>query len=243
MRSNSLFTQYPFKYLLSVVSKVSTYVLLTFFFTGIPAQASLTLDQSRVIISAQNDSGVVKINNPTDRDYLIQSWITDSDNNAQEELFVQPPLLKIKAYHKVALHIETINAALAQQPHERLYRLNVKEIPRVDKNQGSAQLMLVMLTRVKVLYRPDTVPAEMRKDYLKLKWQRANGKLLVKNPTPYYITFNKVWEGNDKLHPLKADMIAPGATLTINHYHGAADIHYTIINDYGDNSETVNISL
>lgn len=243
MRSNSLFTQYTFKYLLSAVNKVSTYVFITLLFTSSQVQASLTLDQSRVIISAQNDSGVVKINNPTDRDYLIQSWITDSDNNAQEALFVQPPLLKIKAHHKVALHIETINPALAQQPNERLYRLNVKEIPRVDKNRGSAQLMLVMLTKVKVLYRPDTVPAEMGKDYLKLKWKRANGKLFVKNPTPYYITFNKVWEGNDKSHPLKADMIAPGATLTINYYHGASDIHYNIINDYGDNSETVNISL
>ena len=243
MISNSLFNKRAFKYLLNAVNKVSTCIFLTLTFTSCQGQAALTLDQSRVIISAQNDSGVVKINNPTDRDYLIQSWITDNDNNAQEELFVQPPLLKIKAHHKVALHIETINAALAQQPNEQLYRLNVKEIPRVDKNQGSAQLMLVMLTKVKVLYRPDTVPAEMSKDYLKLKWKRANGKLLVTNPTPYYITFNKVWEGTDKSHPLKADMIAPGATLTINHYHGASDIHYNIINDYGDNSETVNISL
>lgn len=243
MTSNSLFTKYTFKYLLSVVSKFSAYVFLTFFFTSSQAQASLTLDQSRVIISAQHDAGVVKIDNPTDRDYLIQSWITDSENHAQEALFVQPPLLKIKAHHKVALHIETINTALAQQPNEQLYRLNVKEIPRVDKNRGSAQLMLVMLTKVKVLYRPAAVPAEMRKDYLKLEWKRANGKLVVKNPTPYYITFNKVWEGNDKSHPLKADMIAPGAMLTINHYHGAPDIHYSVINDYGDNSETVNVSL
>jgi P pilus assembly chaperone PapD len=229
--------------LLDKVNKSVLLASLMLIFSVFQAQASLTLDQSRVIISAQDGVGTIKINNPTNRDYLIQNWITDANNGTQEDIFVQPPLIKIKANHKVAINVEAIDPELAKKPHEQLYWLNVKEIPKVDKNQGGSQLLLVMLTRVKVLYRPDGVPAEMDKDYLKLKWKRAGSNLTVTNPTPYYITFNKVWEGNNTASPLVADMVAPGETLTIKNYRGSSMIHYNIIDDYGDNSDTVDIKL
>ncbi|MFD1802528.1 molecular chaperone [Mixta tenebrionis] len=229
--------------LLIKTSKSSLLVSLIFLFSAFQAQASLVLDQSRIVISAQDGMGTVKINNPTARDYLIQNWITNSKNGTQEEIFVQPPLLKIKARHKVAINVEAIDPALAKKAQEQLYWLNVKEIPKVDKSQNGSQLVLAMLTRVKVFYRPDGVPAEMGKEYMKLKWKRAGNNLTVTNPTPYYITFNEVWEGNNKAKPLVADMVAPGATLTIKNYRGSSVIHYNIIDDYGDNSDTVDITL
>ena len=207
------------------------------------AQASLVLDQSRIVMSAHDGGmGVVKVDNPTDHDYLIQSWVSRDDDGVQQELFVQPPLVKIKAHHKVALHIEAIDGAIAEQKQEKLYRLNVKEIPKVEKESGS-HLLLVMLTKVKILYRPAALSSEMGNEYKKIVWEKTAGKLRVINPTPYYVTFSEVWEGNDKAHPLDADLIAPRSSLLIKNYHGSSNIHYRIINDYGDVSETVDVSL
>lgn len=206
------------------------------------AQASLILDQNRVVLSANEGAAIVKVDNPTDRDYLIQNWITAEDNSTQEALFVQPPLVKIKAHHKVALHIEAIDPAIAGETQEKLYRLNVKEIPKVE-NKGGSQLLLVMLTKIKILYRPTAVNAEMDQAYQKLTWHKAGNALRVDNPTPYYVTFDKVWEENNKTHPLDADTIAPHSTLTIKGYRGAANIYYSIINDYGDASDAIKVSL
>lgn len=228
--------------LINAVSKGSIFIFLIALISNSEAQAALVLDKNRVVVNAQESAGVVKINNPTDRDYLVQSWITSEDNTIQEALFVQPPLIKIKAHHKVALHIDTIDPSLADQKQEKLYWLNVKEIPRMTKNSGS-QLQVVMLTKVKILYRPAAVGAEMNNDYQKLAWKRVGGQLQVKNPTPYYITFAKVWEGNNSDHPLRADIIAPYSSLVIKDYHGASVINYAIINDYGNISDTINVSL
>ena len=206
------------------------------------AQAALTLDQNRIVISAQEGIGIVKVDNPTNRDYLIQSWINDSNNGVQEELFIQPPLIKIKAHHKIALHIEAIDPTIARQKQEKLYWLNVKEIPKLE-NKGGSQLLLVMLTKIKILYRPEAVQPEMGNEYQNLKWKKAGGKLQVENPTPYYVTFSKVWEGNNAAHPLNADTVAPYSTLLIKDYHGASSINYTIIDDYGETSKAVHVPL
>ncbi|URQ59582.1 molecular chaperone [Pantoea alhagi] len=226
----------------NVICQGSVSLLLMMLISG-QAQASLILDQNRVVLSAnEGGMGVVKVDNPTDRDYLIQSWITTDNNGVQEALFVQPPLVKIKAHQKVALHIEAIDSSLAEQPQEQLYRLNVKEIPKVEEKSGS-QLILVMLTKVKILYRPAAVSPEMGNQYTKLTWKKVAGKLQVYNPTPYYVTFSKVWEGNDTAHALDADMVGPHSTMLIKGYHGASDINYRIINDYGDISKPVHVKL
>lgn len=229
------------------VNAVSTgsvlFLLIVFTVISAKARASLILDQSRIVMSANNGGmGIVKVDNPTDHDYLIQSWVSGDHDGVQEELFVQPPLIKIKAHHKVALHIEAIDAAIAAQKQEKLFQLNVKEIPKVEKKGGS-QLLLVMLTKVKILYRPTALSPEIGNEYKKITWEKSPGALQVTNPTPYYVTFSEVWEGNNETHPLDVDMIAPRSTIFIKGYHGSHDIHYRIINDYGDISETVHVTL
>lgn len=229
--------------LIRAVSKGSVLILIITLITHGEAQAALRLDQSRMVISAASGVGLIKVDNPTSHDYLIQSWISGENNAVQEALFVQPPLIKIKAHHKVTLHIEAIDANIAEQKQEKLYRLNIKEIPKIDNKEAGSKLLLVMLTKIKILYRPQAIPAEMGNAYQKLKWTRAGGQLQVVNPTPYYITFNKVWEGNNSAQPLEADTVAPFSTLLIKGYHGASQINYNIIDDYGDNSKTVHVAL
>lgn len=210
------------------------------------AHASLVLDQNRVIFpESKAQVSVVKVENPTQADYLMQSWVEDKNGKPQEDIFVEPPLAKIKANHKVALRLTTINHQLAKQNEEQLYWLNVKEIPRLEDASGGPRLAIVMRTRIKVLYRPDAVGAKMEKAYTRLEWKKTVNGVTVHNPTPYYITFNKVWAGNDESRSIDVDMIAPHADLLIKSSAAAraGQIHFSIINDFGDTSETVTATV
>lgn len=215
---------------------------LLWIFIAQGAIASLVLDQNRVIYpGATVQSAMVKINNPTQHDFLVQAWVEDKDGKAQQDIFVDPPLSKIAGQHKIALRIMAINPSLVNSSREQLYWLNVKEIPKIEKASGGAQLAIVMRTRIKILYRPKDVPEEMEKAYKNLEWKRSSSGLQVFNPTPYYITFDKVWLDNQKTKSIKADMIPPlSTTLMAKGSAGSAGVvNYTVINDFGDTSDVV----
>lgn len=218
----------------------STFLLCILIASG--ANASLVLDQNRVIYpGASVQSAVVKISNPTQNDFLVQAWAEDKDGRSQQDIFVDPPLSKIKGHHKISLRIMTINPSLVNKSQEQLYWLNVKEIPKIEKAASGAQLAIVMRTRIKILYRPKSVPEEMDQVYKDLQWKKKSSGLEVINPTPYYITFDKVWLDNKNNQSIKADMIPPlSSSLMVKGNAGQASVvNYSVINDFGDTSDVV----
>lgn len=213
-----------------------------FCFLSYSAHAALILDQNRVIFPAsETQVAIVKVDNPTGNDFLMQSWVEDKDGRAQENIFVDPPLSKIKSHHKVALRITTINSQIADKNEEQLYWLNVKEIPKLETDSTQPRLAIVMRTRVKVLYRPKSVPARMHKEYSQVEWHHTGSGLVIHNPTPHYITFNKVWSGSSKDIFFDVDMIAPNSDLTVSSKAAASAklVSFNIIDDFGDTSDTV----
>jgi len=230
------------KFLSSLLLSATQIVLPFFALSPQIGWAALILDQNRVIYPAgQNSVAIVKIENPTDTDYLIQSYVEDINGKVQDDIFAEPPLAKIKAGHKVALRLTTINSALAQKQNEQLYWLNVTEIPRQEKGAESTHLSVIMRTRIKVFYRPVSVNARMEEDYTKLEWKHIQNGLKVHNPTPYYITFSKVWTDTQGHDAINMDMVAPHSDLTVNNRlaEKAVQVKYNIIDDFGDTSETV----
>ena len=206
------------------------------------ANASLVLDQNRVIYpGASVQSAVVKISNPTQNDFLVQAWAEDKDGRSQQDIFVDPPLSKIRGQHKISLRIMAINPSLVNKSQEQLYWLNVKEIPKIEKVSSGAKLAIVMRTRIKILYRPKGVSEEMEQAYKNLEWKKNVSGLQVFNPTPYYITFDKVWLDNKKARSFRADMIPPFSTALMAKGSAgqAAVVNYTVINDFGDTSDVV----
>lgn len=205
------------------------------------AHAALILDQNRVVFPASEMKvTIVKVDNPTESDFLMQSWVEDKEGKEQEDLFVDPPLAKIKSRHKVALRITTINPNIADKNEEQLYWLNVKEIPKLENGRTQPRLAIVMRTRVKVLYRPKSVPVRMDKEYSRLEWKHIATGLVIHNPTPYYITFNKVWSGRSEAEGIDIDMVAPNSDLTVSGKTAAIakQVSFNIIDDFGDTSDT-----
>ena len=84
------------------------------------------------------------------------------------------------------------------QGRESLFWLNIKAIPSASKQMNSLQI--AVKTRIKLIYRPETLRASTPEEQAnKLTWRRAGNTLQVNNPTPYVINFNEITLGNKKL--------------------------------------------
>lgn len=219
--------------------------IIAFLYTT-PSGASLILNQNRVVFPAsETQVAIVKVDNPTSNDFLMQSWVEDKDGKPQEDIFVDPPLAKIKSGHKIALRLTTINPQLASGNKEQLYWLNVKEIPKQESSDAGSHMAIVVRSRIKVLYRPKSINPWMDNMYTHLEWRHTADGISVHNPTPYHITFNNIWYGDNEKNSIDMDMIAPGADIKINNNRliSARKISFKIINDFGDTTEAVAVKI
>ncbi|UDG01062.1 molecular chaperone [Enterobacter cloacae] len=209
-------------------------VLLPFF----NARAALVLSGTRVIFPASENQVSIKVDNPTENDYLMQSWVEDDAGKPQQDILVEPPVAQIKANHKVELRFSLVEPALKNNKSEQLFWLNVKEIPRVDASSSSSELLLAMQTKIKVFYRPAGIDPESGDAWKKLTWRRAGKNIEVNNPTPYFITIDRAMiDGHTKID---VDMVSPFSTKAVQ-LQGTAKVNsisWNAISDYGDVTET-----
>ncbi|AHF75586.1 Fimbrial chaperone protein [Sodalis praecaptivus] len=209
------------------------------------AKAALILDGTRLIFPAGEQSASIVVENPTDDDYLMQSWLENSAGQPQENLMVEPPVAQIKAHHKVTLRVNVVDPQVRQGSSEKLFWLNVKEIPKVDTNAASSDLLLAMQTRIKLFFRPQGVAADRGDAWKKLEWFYQSGKLTVKNPTPYFITVNKALA--DGQQALTIDMVAPYTSEALprknQNVARVGKVIYDTLTDFGDISEKVSSAV
>lgn len=208
--------------------------------------ASLVLDETRVIYPEADPQESVKVDNPTSLNFLAQAWIEDEHGREEQHFTVYPPLSRINANSTSSVRIEKIDSEKLPADRETLMWLNIKEIPQRQKADGP-QLVVAFKSRIKILYRPKSIDPELHESFTKMTWQTLPGKLIVSNPTPYHITFDKVWDGamNNPTNELPANMVAPFSSLTISVPAGKTvhTVYYDIINDFGGLSEIQHISL
>ncbi|MFO6296682.1 fimbrial biogenesis chaperone [Rahnella selenatireducens] len=208
--------------------------------------ASLILNETRVVYPESKTQESVKVDNPTRINFLAQAWIENDQGQEEGRFTVYPPLSKISGNNASTLRIEKIDASNLPSDRETMMWLNVKEIPQKAKESGP-QLVVAFKTRIKIFYRPKGIDPELHDSFTQMTWRAEPGKLIVTNPTPYHITFDKLWGGpvsNDK-NRLTANMVEPFSTLTISVPASAVvhQVHYNIINDFGGVSKIQNISL
>ncbi len=208
--------------------------------------ASLVLDETRVIYPEADPQESVKVDNPTSLNFLAQAWIEDEHGREEQHFTVYPPLSRINANSTSSVRIEKIDSEKLPADRETLMWLNIKEIPQRQKANGP-QLVVAFKSRIKILYRPKSIDPELHESFTKMTWQTLPGKLIVTNPTPYHITFDKVWDGamNNPANELPANMVAPFSSLTISVPAGKTvhTVYYDIINDFGGLSEIQHVSL
>lgn len=159
--------------------------------------AGVIIGGTRIIFDGAKKEASIGITNPDNVPYLIQSWIDVQDEQSGKAPFIiTPPLYRLDGGQKNLERI-VMTGSLPQR-QESLFWLNIKAIPSASKQMNSLQI--AVKTRIKLIYRPETLRASTPEEQAnKLTWRRAGNTLQVNNPTPYVINFNEITLGNKKL--------------------------------------------
>ena len=202
---------------------------------GGTAQAGVSLDRTRLIITGKDSSASANLTNTSpDIPFLAQSWVEDSKGNKiTSPLVVLPPLQRINGGQKgVARVTKTDGINQLPQDRESLFWMNVKAIPSMDKSKLSDNtLQLAIISRIKLYYRPGKLALPPDQAAEKLTFSRSGSSLTLTNPTPYYLT---VTELNAGTRILENALVPPMGKTSVKLPADAGNtITYRTINDYG----------
>lgn len=221
-------------------------------FTTLPAVAGVVITGTRAVYPAQNREITVSLTNDDAKTpRLVQAWIDSGDekmtpDKADVPFNLTPPVFRMEPGKSQSLRIVYTKEPLPTDK-ESLFWLNVLEVP--PKPTGAMAdantLQFAFRTRIKLFFRPDGLPGTVENAPKQLVWslttQGANQALQVRNPTPYYVSFQKVAldVGGRTIDSDETSMVAPGGTHTFVLKDRAgtagsnAQVKFSIINDAG----------
>lgn len=195
--------------------------------------AGVIISGTRVIYNEGNKNVSINVKNPDKMPYLIQSWIDDFEEKKQSKFTITPPLFRLNPDKENTLRIFLTEEGLPSD-QESLFWLNIKTIPATEKTENSLQI--AFKTQMKLIYRPKSLKdVNFEEEQKKLSWSKERGKVIVYNPTPYFMNFQTI-KFNGKLVD-DVSYVKPFSTKSFdindNNEHGL--ISWELINDYGAN--------
>lgn len=209
---------------------------ILFFILITNAYSGVIVGGTRVIYNEGVKDSSIDIENPDEIAYLIQSWVDDENGEPQSIFSVTPPLFKLPRESTNTLRIFLTEDVLPNN-RESLFWLNIKNIPSVKFQENSLQI--AFRTQMKLIYRPISLKSvDFNQEQEKIIWSKSGNKIIVKNPTPYYINFQRISFNEKALK--NVSYIAPFSTVEFNtessSKHGI--IKWELINDFGATTKT-----
>ncbi|MCL0001523.1 molecular chaperone, partial [Providencia rettgeri] len=144
----------------------------------------------------------LSINNQSDRVYLINSRIYDNNslekNNITDSFLITPPLFRLENNTQNTLMITPNNLSTLPLDRESVFYLSILAIPSTKKSDEQQETLLSSKVSVgirmwiKLFYRPDNLNSSLSNEFGNLLFSNENNRLVIKNPTPYYITIAKL---------------------------------------------------
>ncbi|EAQ8936057.1 molecular chaperone [Salmonella enterica] len=224
--------------------------------TGINiAHAGVVIGGTRIIYPAnQAEVQVTLKNKDNDKRYLVHSWVSNIDDS-KAPFIITPPIYKLEESRQTLLHVVyTGNKSALPQDRESLFMMNVKSVSAIPAElRDNNMLQFAIKTKLKLFYRP----ASLKESAAKTAWQslqfsQSQNQLIVKNPTPFYVTFGKlsvagkaIKAASDKNAPSALTMmVAPFAEQRFPLPSAVkGDVVWTAINDFGSETEQRKQSL
>ncbi|WP_058910659.1 molecular chaperone [Entomohabitans teleogrylli] len=202
------------------------------------AQAGVSLDRTRLIITGKDSSASANLTNTSpDIPFLAQSWVEDSKGNKiTSPLVVLPPLQRINGGQKgIARVTKTDGINQLPQDRESLFYLSVREIP--PKPDKANVLQLAMQSRIKLFYRPTAIIPKTKSEVWQdqVVFQKNGNRMTAQNPTPYYVTIIGLSRsGGGKITQFPGIMIDPKSSLDFSVTDGSVrEFSMMYVNDYG----------
>lgn len=203
--------------------------------------AGVIISGTRVIYNEGNKNVSINVKNPDKMPYLIQSWIDDFEEKKQSKFTITPPLFRLNPDKENTLRIFLTEEGLPSD-QESLFWLNIKTIPATEKTENSLQI--AFKTQMKLIYRPKSLKdVNFEEEQKKLSWSKERGKVIVYNPTSYFMNFQTI-KFNGKLVD-DVSYAKPFSTKSFdindNNEHGL--ISWELINDYGANVDLSEVRI
>ncbi|HEC2037737.1 TPA: molecular chaperone [Klebsiella oxytoca] len=150
--------------------------------------AGVVLGSTRLIYNSDEKEATLTLTNTREaKSYLVQSWVSSSGSNKENVPFiVTPPVFKLGGGKKGMLRVLYTDNSLPRD-RESLFWLNVKPIPAQDI-EAQNELQVVIKSKIKLLYRPDSLRDDAPQAYKKLRFSKIPDGMDIYNPTPYYIS-------------------------------------------------------
>lgn len=225
-------------------------IALTAIFTiGIHlAHAGVVLGGTRVIYPANLAEVQVALKNKdNDKRYLVHSWVSNIDDS-KAPFIITPPIYKLDENHQTLLHVVyTGSQSSVPQDRESLYMANVKSVSAIPEAlRDNNTLQFAIKTKLKLFYRPVSLKeSEAKTAWQSLQFSRSQNQLIVKNPTPFYVTFGRLTVAGKEIKPAAGQQTPSALTMMVAPFgeqrfplssSAKEDVVWTAINDFG--SET-----
>ena len=203
----------------------------------------VSFDSTRVIFREGMNSASIKFNNFTTSTWLLRAWISDYNTSEKYTGFViTPPLYKTDGGESIQFRIAPAKLKL-KEDRESVFRINILAIPPKNNSSGNS-IQFAINNRIKLFYRPRTLVQGY--DDIKLsqslRFEKKTNMVTAFNPTPYYITMDKVKINGDLNRSLSDFMVPPYSELNIP-CKDAKNISYVTINDVGGRTPEVTKAL
>lgn len=211
-----------------------------------PAQASIVLDNTRVVYAEHDREASVKMTNSGSKPVVVQSWIDkgavkEDPSRLKVPFVLMPPMTRIEPGEGQTVRVIYTGEALPKD-HESVYYLNMLEIPPKITDPAKKDFVQVALrTRIKMFYRPADLKGSASEAPDKLSWslvQKGSGWALQgSNRSPYHVSMSKVeLIASGKSAQVGDGMVAPGAVLELpltSRPEAGTQVKFTSLNDYG----------
>jgi P pilus assembly chaperone PapD len=217
--------------------------------------AGLVVGGTRFVLSEADHSKSIGVKNTGKEAFLVKSAViadtgadmsgsvSDKPGNASESdmpFVITPPLFLLGGGKSSQLRVECLSCQTLPADRESLYRLGISAIPGGKPAVNSVQV--AVRSTFKLFYRPAGLAGNAIQAYEQLQWKRQGSNVVVRNPTPYYVT---LFEMNVNNKPVRnAGMVAPYSTRTQAWCPtaGGCDIKWQSLNDFGGISPAWSVS-
>lgn len=208
-------------------------------------KGGFSLGATRVIyLSTKNNATISVYNTSMNTPLLIQSWISNKGDKGKVPFIITPPLYRQDNGSNVLRIIHT--GGQLPSDRESLFFINVKaiaaspapfKVESTSDNIIGSKVNVAFIHQIKLFYRPIALQSTAAIAYTKLIFSKTNNKVVVKNPTPFYITLKSLNLGNNNflLKNDKQSTLAPFAqeSFSINLPTVSHQVTYRAINDFG----------
>lgn len=214
----------------------------------------VSLGGTRLVFDGSKDAASMTVTNSSAADvWLMRFWVSPygdvsggKDKKQTMPFAVTPPLYRLDPKSAVQLRINKLVDTLPAD-RESVFYLNNLAIPP-KKGEKSYQkavqsgLQFAVNTRIKLFYRPAAIndTNAVKAAPGKLTVTPVGKNIVVKNPTPWFVTMSQV-SVNGKAVPSDRDtMVAPFGELTLPVTVAHGTFSYSTVDDRGMTTPKIN---